>query len=173
VRTNTPTQTRTLTITPTATQAGLITAGETTLLSADDYGNGNLLVAQQVTLAQTATLQSLSFYVATATGRLRLAVYTDVAGQPQTLIAQTAEFTLVAGWNTQNVVAPVQLAAGTYWLAYLPESSNLHFRVANTGAARFYDYTYGALPATFSSSPEIGTYHWSFYMTLMISTPTP
>ena len=152
--------------------------GETNILATDDYGNGGLLLAQQATLGQTATLQSLSFYVTAASGRLRLAVYNNVGGQPQTLLAQTAEFTPIVGWNTQNVVTPTQLSAGTYWLAYLPESSNLHFRVTNTGTARWYSYPYGTLPTTFSSSFQSGITHWSFYATLSVgvtptATPTP
>ena len=163
-RTRTPTNTPTLTPTPTA--LGAITIGETNILANDDSGNGNLLVAQQVTLGQTATIQSVSFYVTSVSGRVRLGIYDEVVGNPGTLKAQTAEFTPVVGWNTQSVVTPTQLPAGTYWLAYLPESSNLHFRMTTSGTARWYSYTYGALPTTFSSSPQGGTYHWSSYATL-------
>ncbi|MEK7138619.1 MAG: hypothetical protein AAB799_00365, partial [Patescibacteria group bacterium] len=59
--------------------AQTITIGETTILPADDSGNGNLLLAQSTTLSQTATIQSLSFYVTTAAGNLRLGIY-DATG---------------------------------------------------------------------------------------------
>jgi hypothetical protein len=174
----TPTATLTLTstaqasytTTPTlsATLPVSLNFGETSVLSSDDYGNGGLLVAQQVTLSKSGTLQSLSFYVTSATGRLRLGLYSNSGSSPQTLLAQTAEFTPVTGWNTQNVITPAQLPAGTYWLAYLPESSDLHFRMSSTGTARWISYSFGALPATFGSSMSSGVYHWSVYGTLYV-----
>jgi hypothetical protein len=173
-KTSTPTVTSTATptFTPTPPTPGSITIGETNILSNDDSGNGNLLVAQQVVLSQNATIQSLSFYVASPAGRLRLGIYDDAGGKPQTLRAQTAEFTPALGWNTQDVVTSTLLAAGTYWLAYLPESNNLHFRLALNGSAQYYGYPYGAMPTTFSNSPQSGSYHWSFYATLFVG-PTP
>ena len=47
-------------------QAQSVTIGETAVLSSGDSGNGNLLAAQSAHLAQAATIQSLSFYVTTA-----------------------------------------------------------------------------------------------------------
>src|SRR5262245_54240801 len=52
-----------------------VTIGETNILPDYDDGNANLLVAQQASLGQAATLQSLSFYVTNAAGSLRLGVY--------------------------------------------------------------------------------------------------
>lgn len=148
--------------------AANITMGETNVLSSQDSGNGGLLLAQRTTLSQTATLQSLSFYVGQAAGRLRLGVY-DASGPnggPGAKVAETNEITPVAGWNTAPVISPVTLAAATYWLAYTPSSSSLSFRNNGTGTFRMYSRTYGVLPATFSTSPSSGTDHWSFYATL-------
>ncbi|MEJ0073159.1 MAG: Ig-like domain-containing protein [Candidatus Saccharibacteria bacterium] len=47
----------------TVTNTGSITIGETAVAPNGDSGNGNLLIAQQASLGQTATIQSLSFYV--------------------------------------------------------------------------------------------------------------
>ena len=111
-------------------QAQSVTIGQTAVLSSGDSGNGNLLVAQSATLAQAATIQSLSFYVTAASGNLILGIYdaTGPNGGPGALKASTASFTPVTGWNTANVVTPVSLAAGSYWLAYLPSSNALEFR---------------------------------------------
>ena len=161
--------------TPTSTPpptVSTITIGETNVLSTDDAGNGNLLVSQQVSLSQSATIQSLSFYVATASGHLRLGIYdaTGSSGGPGVLKAQTVAFTPTTGWNTQNVTAPVLLSPGTYWLAYLPESSSLHFRMARNGMGRWYSYNYGSMPGSYSTSPKSGAYHWSFYATFVLGT---
>jgi hypothetical protein len=142
--------------------------GETNVLSFDDSDNANLLIAQQATLAQAGTLQSLSFYVSTPAGKLRLAVYdaTGTAGRPGIKKAETAEITPGPGWNTANVTAPVALPAGTYWLAYLASDANLHFLRASSGSCYYYGVAYGALPTTFSTNPTSFTSHWSFYGTL-------
>ena len=152
----------------TVTSASAIKIGETTVLSGDDNGNGNLLLAQQTSLGQTATITSMSFYVTTTGGSLRLGIYdaTGPSGGPGTLKAQTASFTPVSGWNTANVTSPVSLPAGTYWIAYLPSSNALGFKVATTGSAKFYSCTAGTMPTTFSTSPNSATAHWSFYATL-------
>ena len=171
--TSTPTKTATATSTrtPTPTPAlSAITIGETDILASDDSGNGSLLLAQQTVLSQSATIQSMSFYVATVGGQLRLGIYNDAGGGPGTLLAQTAAFTPTTGWNTRNVVTPVLLPAGTYWLAYLPESNNLHFRKTLTGSAKYYSYTFGTLPNTFSGSSTSATVHWSLYATLTTET---
>jgi hypothetical protein len=152
----------------TVTAASTFAIGETNILSSNDNGNGNWLIAQQATLGQSATILSMSFYVTTAGGNLRLGIY-DAAGPnggPGRLKAQTAAFAPISGWNTQNVVSQVSLPAGTYWLAFLPSSNSLGCKAASTGSAKGYSYSYQALPATFSTSPISGTIHWSFYATL-------
>jgi hypothetical protein len=151
----------------TVTAASSFTIGETSILSMADGGNGNMLLTQQVSLGKTATILSLSFYVTTASGYLQLGIYdaTGPNGSPGTLKAATASFKPVGGWNTANVTSKVSLPAGTYWLAYLPSSNSLGFKVALTGSTKFYSYT-ESMPGTFSKSPMSATAHWSFYATL-------
>jgi len=147
-----------------------ITIGETNILTSDDNGNGNLLLAQNATLSQTATIRSLSFYVTVAGGNLRLGIYdaTGPSGGPGAKKAETASFTPTVGWNTANVITPVSLIAGTYWLAYLPSSNTLAFKKDTTAgiSGKYYSYTYGVLPAIFSTAPASTTSHWSLYATL-------
>jgi hypothetical protein len=112
-------------VVPTA-NAATITIGETKVLSAGDGDKANVLLTQSAVLSQPATVQSLSFYVTTASGYLRLGIYdaTGPNGGPGKLKAQTGSFSTVKGWNTANVTTPVELPAGAYWLAYLPSSNN-------------------------------------------------
>ena len=132
------------------------TMGETNAGSAaSDSGNGNLLLVQDVTLTQAGTLQSLSFRVYTADGQLRLGVY-DANGREwrpgQSPGARPTNSLRLSGWNTQNVITPVALQPGTYWLAYHPSSSQLNFYYQGGGTHRYYSRTFGAMPATFSTS---------------------
>jgi hypothetical protein len=156
--------------------AATFTMGETAKLPTNDYGNGNLLCAQSAKLSQAGTLQSLSFYVRRTGGKLRLGLYdaSGPMGGPGKKIAETAELTPTAGWNTANVAKHVSLAAGNYWLAYLPQRNSLGFQNGSGGNEVHFAYTYGALPSVFSTAPAKGGTHWSFYATLNTSTsPTP
>jgi PKD repeat protein len=146
-----------------------ITIGETTIFGSTDSGNGNLLVVQDATLSQTATIQSLSFHILTAAGNLRLGIYdaTGPSGGPGALKAQTNSFVPVVGWNTQNVITPVSLPAGSYWLAYFPSSSSLAFSTNfSIGSYRAASLAFGPMPATFPANPFGGVTHWSLYGTL-------
>ena len=152
-----------------ATYSATLTIGETTVFGSTDSGNGNLLVVQDATLSQTATLQSLSFHVLTAAGNLRLGIYdaTGPGGGPGALKAQTSSFVPVVGWNTHDVITPVSLPAGAYWLAYFPSSSSLAFSTNfSIGSYKAASLAFGSMPATFPAVTISGTTHWSLYGTL-------
>jgi hypothetical protein len=53
--------------------------GETRILTTPDSGNAGLLLAQKATLTTGGTLQTISFYVTTAAGTMRMGVY-DATG---------------------------------------------------------------------------------------------
>jgi hypothetical protein len=156
--------------------AANLTMGETNILSGGDNGNANLLIAQSAALSQTSTTSSMSFYVSSAAGKLRLGIYdaTGPGGGPGAKKAETAEITPVAGWNTASVVTPVTLNAGTYWLAYLPSDNNLAFNLDSTsGTHKYYSFTYGTMPNTFSTTPTSSAGHWSFYASLVSGAAGP
>ena len=147
------------------------TFGERTIFNEGDNGNGDVLLAQDATLSRPGTIRSISFYVSLdPAGDLRLGLYdaTGPGGGPGTKLAETAGFTPTAGWNTANVITPVALAAGNYWLAYLPSDSGLSFTAERTyGSCKLYSYTYGTLPTTFSTSPSsCAPTHWNLYATI-------
>lgn len=154
-------------------QASTFTFGETSILPTDDFGNAGLILAQQATLSQPVTIQSLSFYVTSAAGNMRLGVYSDSSGSPGSKVAETAEFTPVVGWNTQPVISQANLAAGTYWLAYETNNNSLHFRNTNQGTIKLVSQTYGILPATYPGGLTTQTYHWSFYATMAAQGGSP
>lgn len=146
--------------------------GETAVLPNIDTDNANKLLWQDAVLAQPGPLQSLSFFVEDAAGKMRLGLYNTSRQK----LAETAEFTPVPGWNTVPVIAPVDLAAGTYWLLYHPNSNALRFRVGSGGTLRWYNRAYGALPATLSSTFTTESFHWSMYGTILVdraSLPPP
>ena len=126
-------------------------------------------------MAQAGILRRMSFYVTTAAGNLRMAVYAanGANGGPGTKLAETSSFTPTAGWNSVGVLSPVTLGAGNYWLAYLPSSSSLAFRVGSGGEARWTNYSYGPAPGTFPASGTTETVRWSLYATLDVTNEVP
>jgi hypothetical protein len=155
----------------TARAQSTIGIGETAVLSTPDCCNANLLLAQQATLSQTATIDSLSFYVTTAAGNLMLGIYdaTGPSGGPGKLRAYTNSFATVEGWNTATVVKQISLPAGSYWLAYLPSSNSLSFvKQNNLGNCFYYGHAFsGGFPTTFAAEAANCTpTAWSFYATL-------
>jgi hypothetical protein len=166
-----------LLVAPAHAQSSAIMIGETAVLTNLDNGNGNLLLAQKVTLSQSATIQSLSFYVKGKAGNLLLGIYSNGPNNnPAKLMAATAPFATVAGWNIQPVITHVTLAAGTYWLVYLPSSNLLSFEKQNNSGACFLNgraFSAG-LPANFPTSASSCTpTTWSFYATLLTGSPPP
>jgi uncharacterized protein with FMN-binding domain len=165
----------------TASAQTAITMGETNILSLDDNGNGNMISLQKASLSQSGTAQSLSLYVPTAAGKVRLGIYdaSGSGGNPGAKLVETAEFTPTTGWNTVPVASPATLSPGNYWIAYFPSSDNLHFRKhGSAGTYISYAQTYGALPQSLVSSTSngSGTDHWSFYASFLAAggtSPTP
>jgi hypothetical protein len=152
-------------------QAQSVTIGSATVWSAGDSQDGNQMLAQIAKLTQAATIQSLSFYVNAASGNLILGIYdaTGPNGGPGALKASTASFTPTKGWNTAKVVTPVSLAAGSYWLAFLPSSNALGSAIGfvGTGNCKYYSFSFGSLPSKFSTSPaSCAPASWSLYATL-------
>jgi hypothetical protein len=150
-----------------AGSAGQLTLGDTTVEAQVDDGNNGQLNAQPVTLGQSATLQSLSFFVGTAAGNLRLGIYSDSRGSPGTLQAQTDSAAAVSGWNTLNVTSSVQLNPGSYWLVYEYDNAGLSFRsVAGGSQVKWRGSTFAALPSSFGTPTGSWAGRFSFYATL-------
>ena len=158
--------------------------GETTILSGQDSGNADLLIAQSATLPNAGILQSLSFYVTTPAGKLRLGIYDSggANGGPGVLTASTDEITPVANaWNTAPVTSQVNIPAGTYWLAYLASDNGLGFVKEDGAVPSWYrSFCYGFMPAHFSdvsscsgtplsNTPSV----WSFYATVAQAPAAP
>ncbi len=165
-----PSATPSPTVTPSPTPT-FVKFGQTSVLPNPDHNNAGLIMAQWTPLHVIGTLQTLSFFVKTAAGTLRLGLYSDNHGIPGSLLASTPMFTAKTGWNTANVTNPVKLATGNYWLAYAPSSNSLSF-VKKTFVGKGYalgQFVYGPLPAIFPKITETDTVQWSFYGTL--STP--
>ena len=125
-------------------------------------------IATQVTLSENGTLQRISAYMEKDKDA-RLAIYTDIAGEPGNLILETNVFKAGVGpeWNHINVTA-TPLTAGTYWLALAYEDrKHKHFRENTGGQTRYKnnDAVDNGFLATWGSSDEVFTHKISIYGT--------
>ena len=155
---------------PGAATGTLLNVGVTTIAPNTDSGNAGLIIGQKVVLGTAGMLQSLSFYTNNAIGNLKMALYNAAGanGGPGAKLAETNSAAAVVGWNTQNVVSQVQLAAATYWMAYEVSSNSLTFRdVGSSGNFVTASQAYGTMPATFPAFGAIQNDSWSFYMTIL------
>ena len=95
--------------------------------------NAGLVVAYKIDVGATGTIDSFHTYVPTAVGSFRMAIYTDAASTPGTLVAEMpAGKALVNGTNDAPIVNGAQLPAGSYFLV-IRFSSNVNVGYAATG----------------------------------------
>ena len=146
------------------TTSAVITVGSTTIGTSVDTGDSNFLNGSKVTTTAAGQISSMSVYVGTidsmvANRQYQLAVYTDNAGRPGTLVAASATGTLVAdAWNTLGVSASL-LGNTNYWLMFNTNGrtgavNNMRYKsgAAAQGAYSSDSVAFGTWPSTFPSA---------------------
>jgi hypothetical protein len=156
------------------TTVGLTTVGATT-----DSGDNNNLNGSIVTAPSTGTVTSMSVYVgaidsSASNQQYQVAIYTNNAGKPGTLVASSVSGTLVANaWNTVALSAPLQ-AGTSYWLIYNTNGrsatvNDMKYDVGTAGVGVFSNtvVAMGTWPATFPAS-TLTTARYSLYATFTV-----
>lgn len=101
---------------------------------ADEYQ-----VATQVTLPEDCTLLGLTAYVGGTQGDMRYAIYSDNAGQPGTLLAESEKEQSSDPMQWVAIEMPgTALTAGTYWLALSLDDVGQSFGFEPTGGTTYY-----------------------------------
>jgi len=172
--TKTPTYTNTRTPTAAQSVTCLIAsqAGNTSVGTSFLSGAGNLL-ASQIAMPSYGGLQSLAVHLQTATGSVRVAVYSDSSG-PSGLIVQSATQTAVNGWNT-IAIPPTYIYSGTYWLVCQVQNSTQVAYIAG-GSTNTAAQAWGAFPGSYPGGGSLATATLSIYVNYCSEpspTPTP
>jgi hypothetical protein len=144
----TATFTPTVTLSPTATQC--TTRGASAYDT--DFALNGAMIAQAITLSAPATLRSINFrlYLAPTPGiQAKVGVYSDSSNYPQTLVTVSTPTAPTNGWN-QISVAPVSLAAGSYWMTLEPVGGPLDYS-CNSAVSNPSLMADGDFPSTFPS----------------------
>jgi hypothetical protein len=141
------------------------TIGNNSIVGASpNNGSRNYVIATRFTMPnENGTLTSISVFIEPAVSAspndlIQVAIYSDLAGSPRNLIANSANFTIVPNsWNTVPINA--SLTANTvYHLAYNTNASsagqnNIYY--SSGGAAGQFSWTsqaFGAWPAVIGST---------------------
>jgi hypothetical protein len=111
----------------------------------------------KVHLIHPATIRTISIYVNSPSGKIRMGIYRSSDEKPSKLIASCKEFEPVRGWNTLEVTSQVECDPGDYWVGWLPSSGSLNVRQRTPETKVFGGYgaevpcPYGPLPDLISS----------------------
>jgi len=139
------------------------------------YNQAGILNCCSSTLSQGMTVTSISLYLGSgSSGSGVVGIYSDNAGKPGTLLAQSNDIGLVSGWNTATL-APIYLPVGSYWLtASFAGTANFEF-TSDPGGMLWQNYTYtGSLPGTVTGSLTGYGWHMSIYASgCLAPVPTP
>jgi len=126
---------------------------------------GSTLFTSRFDLVQPATILRLHVWVASGSGMIITGIYSDNAGQPESLVTFSMPQDSVIGWNTVDIVT--HLPAGHYWLAveaqfgvalYYTDTS----MTTGEGSVRVGN-TFGTMPDPFGSGTAQADRVWSIY----------
>lgn len=171
-----------------STTATFTSSGSTGILGYNTIGgdtdssdrNSNSASRYTMPVGVSGTATSISVYVPNidpnpANRSYQVAIYAHNSGSntPAARIAQSAVGTLVSGWNTIPISAPLS-ANTTYWLAYNTNASADNFNNFNMDSAaspaRFVwrSQTFGTMPNPFGSPDGNAGINISIYVTYSI-----
>jgi hypothetical protein len=151
------------------------TVGYTTTPTAgagNNYTAGYAFANGPYTMPQSGVIQSCSIWFATGpTGTVQIGIYSAISSsQPGTLLAKTAQFTPVAGWNTVVTTTNPTVTSGTQiFMGAVDTVSDQTLADANAGFT-LYDSGNGfsTLPATFknpANGPDATSFQLGAYAT--------
>jgi len=124
--------------------------------------------AVSVTASEAGSIESISMYHEGGSGGMLLGVYADASGLPGTRLSVTSTTTVSgsSGWQTVDLVSPVDVTAGqTVWLAWVFESNpGIRYEAGTPGRANSPATWSGGMPTSFGSS-SIADYIYSIYCT--------
>jgi len=135
------TSTSTVTVTG-GTNTG--TFGTTSTAGATSGGGlASYIVATKYTLSQAGTVTKVSVY-SVYSGLVKTAIYADNSGAPGSLlVANNVPTAVDAGqWTTINI-GPINLAAGTYWIAFNQDVNYMRmYRAGGTRQAAYMGFAF-------------------------------
>jgi len=148
-------------ITPTICVSGILgnTGG-----SSSQFSGGSTIYASRYELLQDGTVYNMNVYIESAPpgSEIMVGIYTDAAGQPDSLVVPSWPQEVSAGWNEIDIPT-IFMAKGFYWLAVQGQTAVSIFYTpggATDGVAT--SNIFGTLPDPFGSISNQAR-QWSLY----------
>ena len=150
--------------------------GHSSTAGTPDSADQNVMDATQITtpVGSNINVSSISVYVpgpvdpSTSHNSAQVAIYSDSAGSPHSLVASSVSVTLTVGWNIIPISATLT-SSTSYWLAYNTNASTNNYNnlVLDTGGLMAYQssVTYGTWPGTFTPSEAPFAGQMDIYLT--------
>ncbi|HVZ80537.1 MAG TPA: FlgD immunoglobulin-like domain containing protein [bacterium] len=136
--------------------------------------DGNSLNSSKFVLSTGGYLSAMALRTESSSNSVRMAVYSDNAGAPQSLLAQSVTVAPNGEWVTVGM-PNIFMPPGTYWLAFQAQAgNNVEFQTGSAGDEAYRSpFAYGAFPVTFGLSIS-GNTRWAITALLCSGTaPTP
>lgn len=163
----------------TITMAGPPSCGNDGMFGNNAAATGGYNLAGQLncavfTLAYPLSVTNVQLYMATGSSGSGVAgIYSDNAGKPGTLLAQSGVYPIDPGWDTFDL-PPTTLNPGTYWLAGSFTGNAVFEYSANPGGMDFEPYAFtGTLPSTVGGTTGYGWDMCAVATGCRLPTPTP
>lgn len=122
-----------LSLIPLYVKADIATFGKEDVGGSHDSWPTNYMGACKYSLTEAGTITNIAWYTTTVgTANTTCALYSDNAGSPNVLLAQSNAQNSVNGWNEYALTVPYLAAIGTYWLAYHPNGAVFYFAAGVT-----------------------------------------
>jgi hypothetical protein len=116
--------------------------------NAEAFGPGHL-AGQMVTISESISVTNLGVVAAAGGVQGILALYSDVAGSPSALLAETVSASIVAGNNQILVISQVSVSAGNYWIVgEYNAPASICVDGATSNVIDSVAISYGTVPAT-------------------------
>ena len=125
----------------------------------------NFLLGSVITVTTPVTVTNLALIAKTAGPQVQMALYTDNAGQPGTLVVSSAITTMVVG-PMELPVTPTALAPGNYWIMGIYNvTASIGIDYANTDVVKYIAFTFGTpLPTTFPGPTTYTGQRFNYYI---------
>jgi len=130
--------------------------------------NTGIVYAFPIVASKSGTLDTIGVNFYASGGNARVAIYSNGAGKPASLLAESAAAAITAaGWKDFAIPGSVEIVAGTtYWLAIQFDANRTMYYIA--ASRSYYAKTYGAFDASWSaSSTQDSTARFNMRMTVL------
>ena len=134
--------------------------GSSTVAGTESGDQNNLIGAYFSNTVGTGSVTriEMNFQDTSPTGNIRLGLYSNSAGYPDTLLGQSSEVAVANGWTVASGLNIAVNNGTTYWIAMIMQSDNTVSTMSLSASGQYHrPYTYAALPNPFDLSGSFGS----------------